>query len=221
MTATRAWVLLKSGRTVNLLDPEPDSWDDSDLAIGLSRTYRWGGHSCWDLPLSVAQHSLLVLALREQMQEHPLTRAQALRELLHDAPEGLLGFDPINPLKPHLGPEYAALDARLQTAINARYQLPAWTDEDHDLHKKADRLAAASEAFHMVGWSPEAIRDQLLIPIQSIEFDPLTRPAHTKPWEPWPARTAAARFLHKLQDLLAPDPEVEPSPEQVAVTKRE
>jgi len=43
MTPTRAWVLLKSGRRINLLDPQPDSWDDSDLAIGLSRTYPGGG----------------------------------------------------------------------------------------------------------------------------------------------------------------------------------
>ena len=64
------------------------AWTDADLAVGLSRTYRWGGHSVWDLPLSVAQHSLLVLVLRQQMQPHePLTPGQALREILHDAEE--------------------------------------------------------------------------------------------------------------------------------------
>jgi len=51
--------------------------------VGLSRTCRWGGHSCWEPPLSVAQHSLLVLMLRQQMQ--PLTPGEALRELLHAA----------------------------------------------------------------------------------------------------------------------------------------
>jgi 5'-nucleotidase len=63
MTCTRAWVLLPSGRRLNLLDPypDPDAWTDEDLAIGLSRTYRWAGYSAWDLPLSVAQHSLTVL----------------------------------------------------------------------------------------------------------------------------------------------------------------
>jgi hypothetical protein len=104
MRPDRAWVLLGSGRRLNLVDPQPDDWRDTDLAVGLSRTYRWGGHSRWDLPLSVAQHSLLVLVLRQQMQPHqPLTPGEALRELLHDADEGLLGFDPISPLKPHLG----------------------------------------------------------------------------------------------------------------------
>ena len=46
MKPARAWVRLQSGRRLNLLAPDPVSWTDSDLAIGLSRTYRWGGHSC-------------------------------------------------------------------------------------------------------------------------------------------------------------------------------
>ena len=36
-----------------------------DLAAGLARTPRWGGSSKWQHSLSVAQHSLTVLALRE------------------------------------------------------------------------------------------------------------------------------------------------------------
>jgi|SRR5208283_492332 len=71
----RAWILLKSGHRLDLLDPRPDAWTDEDLAIGISRTYRWGGYSKWDLPLSVAQHSLAVLALREA--EGPLTAREA------------------------------------------------------------------------------------------------------------------------------------------------
>jgi 5'-nucleotidase len=60
----RAWILFSSGSRLNLLAPSPNAWTDEDLATGLSRTYRWSGHSSWDLPLSVAQHSLTVLALR-------------------------------------------------------------------------------------------------------------------------------------------------------------
>jgi uncharacterized protein len=88
----RAWVLLKSGRRINLLEPTATDWDDEDLALGLARTYRWGGHSAWDLPLSVAQHSLTVLALRRAMETKRLTDAEALRELLHDAEEGFLSW---------------------------------------------------------------------------------------------------------------------------------
>jgi hypothetical protein len=90
MTADRAWVLLPSGRRLDLLTPDPAAWTDGDLATGLSRTYRWGGYSRWELPLSVAQHSLLVLELRQQLVEHQLlTPGEALRELLHDARKDL------------------------------------------------------------------------------------------------------------------------------------
>ena len=54
----RAWVRMPSGKRLDLLNPTPFDWDDSDLALGLARTYRWGGHSAWPLPLSVAQHSI-------------------------------------------------------------------------------------------------------------------------------------------------------------------
>jgi len=105
----RAWILLPSGNQLNLLDPDPWAWTDDDLAIGLSRTYRWAGYSAWDLPLSVAQHSLAVLALRRSLfADRPLPVAHARRELLHDATEALIGgWDPITPLKPHLGPGFS------------------------------------------------------------------------------------------------------------------
>ena len=81
----RAFVLLKSGRRLDLLNPDPQAWTDGDLAAGLSRTMRWGGASQWAHPLSVAQHGLTVLAIREA--EGPLTTQEGLRELLHDATE--------------------------------------------------------------------------------------------------------------------------------------
>ncbi len=84
MRPERAWVRLQSGQRLNLLEPDATSWTQRDLAIGLARTYRWGGHSCWSRPLSVAQHSLLVLALRQRASlDRPLTQGEALRELLH------------------------------------------------------------------------------------------------------------------------------------------
>jgi hypothetical protein len=57
MKPTCAWVRLQSGGRLNSLVPDRASWADSDLAIGLSCTCHWGGRSCWDLPLSVAQQT--------------------------------------------------------------------------------------------------------------------------------------------------------------------
>jgi hypothetical protein len=200
MKPDRAWVLLGSGRRLDLIDPKPDAFTDADLATGLSRTYRWGGHSNWDLPLSVAQHSLLVLVLRQRMQPHqPLTPGEALRELLHDADEGLLGFDPISPLKAHLGAAFDALSRRLRQAIAIRYGLPDWAGDDHLLHKRADHLAAASEALHVAGWSRDAIRETLGIRLAPVLADPLPRLDGLQ--QPWPPRRAAAVFLAKLREL--------------------
>ena len=201
----RAWILLPSGKQLDLLDPDPWAWTDDDLAIGLSRTYRWAGYSAWDLPLSVAQHSLAVLALRRsRFAERPLPVAEARRELLHDATEALMGgWDPITPLKPHLGPGFSALVARLQVAVDHRYDLPMWTPTDHALHKRADRLAAANEAYHVVGWSRAAMREQLGIELAPLDNDPLDLPPDQRAWEPWPPKLAQVSFLRELQALAA------------------
>ena len=80
MKKVRAWVRLPSGKRLDLLNPTPFDWEDKDLALGLARTYRWGGHSAWPLPLSVAQHSLLVLALHRQAgREHSKSHGGAAR----------------------------------------------------------------------------------------------------------------------------------------------
>ena len=203
MKPDRAWVRLGSGRRLDLLDPQQDQWTDQDLAVGLSRTCRWGGHSCWELPMSVAQHSLLVLVLRQQMHPHqPLTPGEALRELLHDADEGLgLGADLITPVKPYLGAEFHALTARLHAAVAARYRLPDWEPDDYVLHKRADHLAAASEAVHVAGWQARELSETLGIRLAPLRHDPLPQLNDLQPWEPWPARRAASLFLHKLREL--------------------
>jgi hypothetical protein len=202
MANDRAWILLPSGRRLDLLAPDPDAWTDADLATGLSRTYRWAGYSAWDLPLSVAQHSLTVLALVRASPGPTLSPAEARRELLHDAVEALMGgWDPITPLKPYLGDGFARLVARLQAAIDARYALPAWTPESHARHKRADRLAAASEAHHVAGWSRDAMRDHLRIDLPPAAADPLAVPDGMRPWQPWPPRFAERQFLRALSRL--------------------
>ena len=201
MRADRAWVRLGSGRRLDLLDLRPDAWTDEDLATGLARTYRWGGHSCWELPLSVAQHSLAVLAIRERMEGRGLAPAAALRELLHDADEGLLGFDCITPLKPQLGEAYGRLTGLLRATIAERYRLSPWEGEEHLLHKRADRLAATSEALHVAGWSCAEIHEEFG-PAEILADDPLALAApQLRPWEPWPPALAARLFRERLRTL--------------------
>jgi len=202
-TKTRAWVRLPSGMRLDLLDPTPFDWADEDLALGLARTYRWGGHSAWPLPLSVAQHSLTVLALRRLHYPKTDQPRTDLRELLHDADEGLLGFDCISVIKPFLGPGYAVLTERLRRAVSQRYGLRDWTPRAMALHKKADRIAAASEAVHVVGWNPREVRATLHIPYKPLQDDPLQTIYGGTAWEPWAPQIAAERFLDELKRLSA------------------
>jgi hypothetical protein len=113
MAEQRAWVRMPSGKRLDLLNPTPFDWDDADLALGLARTYRWGGHSAWPLPLSVAQHSITVMLLQRAQIRGRIDPLLELRELLHDAEEGLLGFDALSVIKPFLGEGFRALTKRL------------------------------------------------------------------------------------------------------------
>jgi uncharacterized protein len=203
MTIPRAWVRLPSGKRLDLLNPTPFDWEDKDLALGLARTYRWGGHSAWPLPLSVAQHSLLVLALHRRHARCTTSAPAELRELLHDADEGLLGFDCISPLKPFLGETYCTLTGRLENAIALRYGLPPWTPAEEKAHRQADRLAAASEAVHVAGWTESEVRHTLRISFAALSEDPLREIYGGQAWEPWAPPLAAERFLAELKRLMA------------------
>lgn len=202
MPEARAWVRLLSGKRLDLLNPTPFDWADEDLALGLARTYRWGGHSAWALPLSVAQHSLFVLQLRRIRFPGLDDPGGDLRELLHDADEGLLGFDCISVIKPFLGEAYRKLVTQLERAIALRYGLPAWTEEERRTHKEADRIAAATEAVRVVGWTEQEIRNVLGIPFVPLAEDPLAEVYGGTAWEPWSPQLAAERFLAELQALL-------------------
>lgn len=199
----RAWTRLPSGQRLDLVNPEPDAWTDDDLAIRLSRTYRWAGESKWPHPLSVAQHALLVLAISEQQAGAALPPGRALRELLHDAEEGFLGFDCISPLKKALGERFEWASQRLLKAVWKRYALPDWSAAERAVHKEADRMAAASEAVHVVGWTEDEVRGVLGIECEILQPDPLAQRYGTPAWQPWPAQQAAECFLTEMRSLLA------------------
>lgn len=196
----RAWVRLPSGHRIDLRAPTFVDVDDTDLSLGLARTFRWGGHSIWPLPMSVAQHSLLVLQIRRE--QYNLDPDAELRELLHDAEEGLFGFDPISPLKPILGEKFLNLMEEMQKVLFAKYGVSWWSKEEKAKHKKADVLAAASEAMHVAGWSREEVRTVLGIDVAPLTDDPLVAIYGGVPWEPWATDVANSRFLLELHKIL-------------------
>lgn len=200
----RAYLLLPSGKRINLIEPDPDSWTDEDLAIGLSRTYRWGGHSRWPRPLTVAEHSLTVAMVAATRDASRQMRRLAL---LHDAEEGLIGFDCITPLKAVLGEAFRALETRLRHAVARRYGLPwPWPDAGTEITVKwADRMAATSEAVHVAGWSAADTRDTLDLKYPLLFADPLVDAGFkATPWEPMTSEDAAAAWLTQLRAIIAP-----------------
>ncbi len=127
---------------------------------------------------------------------------EELRELLHDAEEGLLGFDPISPLKPILGKPVLDLMEEMQKVIFAKYGVSWWNKTQKRKHKEADVLAAASEAVHVAGWSVEEVRSVLGIHVIPLTQDPLSEMYGCTAWEPWSSDLAQARFLQELDKLL-------------------
>ena len=119
-----------SGRQVSLLDPLPSDINIQDIALGLSRQYRFNGQT--SRPYTVAQHCVFVSYL--------VPPTLALQALLHDAAEAYIGDLPY-PVK-RLCPDYQQIEDRLQRAIMRHFNLPAKLST---VIKHADLIALATE----------------------------------------------------------------------------
>jgi 5'-deoxynucleotidase YfbR-like HD superfamily hydrolase len=125
------WILTHTGKHLDLLDPQPDQIDLTDIAHGLSHECRFSGQ-CRTF-YSVAQHSVLVSRL--------VHVDIAFEALLHDATEAYLKDIP-SPLKDLL-PDYRIIEARLSEVIRSHFELPAHI---HPAIQKADVVALITEA---------------------------------------------------------------------------
>jgi len=173
MTPPRAWQRMLSGRRLDLLDPSPLDIEIEDIAHGLSRVARWNGQTKGRWAFSVAQHSLLVLDLVEQLRPKADKRLR-LAALLHDGPEYVVG-DLITPFKSSVGLNYKALEERLLSAIHLRFGLPARLPaKTSRLIKRADRAAAFLEATQLAGFDLAEAKRIFIAPrnIESIEITP-------------------------------------------------
>lgn len=148
----RAWQRMLSGRRLDLLEPSPSDIEIEDIAHGLARVARWNGQTTGAHAFSVAQHSLLVTDIFENLNP-AVTSAERRAALLHDAPEYVIG-DLISPFKAAIGLDYKAFELRLLAAIHRRFEIPD-TLPPHISHaiKDADRIAAFYEATCLAGFS--------------------------------------------------------------------
>ncbi|MEO0381749.1 MAG: HD family hydrolase, partial [Pseudomonadota bacterium] len=146
------WQRMLSGRRLDLLDPTPMDIEIEDIAHGLAFVARWNGQTLGDYAYSVAEHSLLVETLFERIAPSAPAKWR-LAALLHDAPEYVIG-DMISPVKAAVGPDYGALDERLEAAIHIRFGLPAKVPSPIKKQiKKADKISAWMEATQIAGFT--------------------------------------------------------------------
>lgn len=169
-------ILLRSGRYFDFDNPEASEFDINDIAHALSNLCRFTGH-CREF-YSVAQHSLWV--------SHIVPPEDALAGLLHDAAEAFLG-DVAKPLK-QLLPDYRALERRIETAVFARFGLPAQLPVSV---KHADRVMLRTEQRDLMSadghrWTSTA------------DVEPLTTRLY-----PFPPVAARQAFLKRYDELTA------------------
>ena len=168
-----------SGRFINPTDPQVGDIDLRDIAWGLSRVARFGGHTITEVQYNVAQHSVYVATLLERFLNngdefadlpnreealHLVTKASGnpadfkgfkkeilLLALLHDAHECYLG-DIISPIKhiPELHKTFTLLEMKFDHAIRCALGLDEPEKEHRELIHYFDKLAQAIEAYQFM-----------------------------------------------------------------------
>ncbi|MDB5507428.1 MAG: hydrolase [Devosia sp.] len=193
---SRAWQRMLSGRRLDILHPSPIDVELSDIAHGLARVARWNGQTSGDFAFSVAQHSVVVMAIFCALNPDAPNTA-ILHALLHDAPEYVMG-DIISPFKAAMGGNYREVEQRLLGAIHLRFGLSASAPEALIKQiKKADREAAYLEAVTLAGFGAVEARKWFGEP-SLVSFD---REAIAQLLKPWPAPEANARFIAEFEKL--------------------
>lgn len=173
--APRTWQRMLSGRRLNLVEPSPLDVEIEDIALGLSRNTRWNGQTTGPHAWSIAQHSDLVVEIVRRLKPRaPATLLMAAK--LHDASE-YVTHDLITPLKAVVGDVFKEVERGLTRAIHIRFGLPAMLSAaDKTLIKKADRVAAATEAVQLAGFSVAECRTVLNFrekPLNDVKLVPL------------------------------------------------
>lgn len=164
-----------SGRRLNLLDPSPLDIEIGDIALGLARNTRWNGQTTGPHAWSVAQHSDFVVDIVRRLD--PKAPAELLMAAkLHDASE-YVTHDLITPLKAVVGDVFKEVENRLLQAIRLRFGLSAHLPEATQVViKRADKIAAVTEAIQLAGFSAEDTRSVLGFrekPLNDVKLIPL------------------------------------------------
>lgn len=115
-----------------------------DIAHPLSQIVRFSGHLQY--PLTVAQHSLTVMAI---MEKDGYGKKALIEALMHDCHEAMVGDMP-NPLKNYLYVNHNFDFRRLEMQIRERiYDRFGIENENEDIIKKYDLICCKTEAHSL------------------------------------------------------------------------
>ncbi|MBL0928694.1 MAG: hypothetical protein IBJ15_01005 [Alphaproteobacteria bacterium] len=189
---------MRSGRILNLLDPSPVDVVPNDFVYGASRVPRWGGQTKGEIGFSVLQHMTLTTRIADRLvlvgslwPQASSLRALALKIAhCHDLHEGGGLGDIITPYGVILNIATGALEElkfRLDRAIfmNVRIQRPSVEQRVKTAVKKADRIAAVSEAIQLLGYGADEARQKFGgagLPIWTDPIVPLDEAAARGEW---------------------------------------
>lgn len=173
-----SWILTRSGRQFDLLNPTAAMICPRDIAHALSGLCRFNGHT--HTHYSVAQHSLLVCDLVPQRDKLPA--------LIHDASEAYLG-DMTRPLKA-LMPEYREIEQRVWHAICDRFDINPILPESVN---RADLVALATERRDLMPFNPGEWDFLKGIPSMPALITPMTQ------------QEASLQFFSRLMELMQGD----------------
>jgi 5'-deoxynucleotidase YfbR-like HD superfamily hydrolase len=187
----RTLARMLSGRRLHLLDPSPIDLDLDDLVTGISRVNRWCGQTIGSVGFNVAHHSCLVEEILTRLVWPGAPREVRRWALAHDLAEAIYG-DIVTPVKAVLGPAYKELEARLDRALCLALGFPATLPAEwRKSVKRADRIAAVSEAVKLAGWDEKEARKLVGFGYRGKLWE--------EPLEPWPEAEARARWKERFR----------------------
>jgi uncharacterized protein len=139
------WMLTANGTAFNLALIDPASITLPDVAHHLSTINRYTGAA--SRPISVAEHSLLVL---EILKIFGVTDPSVLLAgLLHDAHEAYTN-DLSSPMKQLIGDAWNFHEARIQRDVLRRFKVLTAFASAHDLIRRADLTALMTERKYLL-----------------------------------------------------------------------
>lgn len=139
------WIQTYTGGQMWPLSPRAEDITIEDIAIGLSREFRYGKQTL--RPYTVAEHSVIVSLIVEQMYGREL----APEALLHDCDEGYLPDMP-RPLKyePSMSMDaFRSCGENIRAAAYARFGVNA-TEESHAAINIVDKRLVVDEIAQLV-----------------------------------------------------------------------